>query len=249
MRILGIDTAGPIASVALVDEGNLVTEEFCGRDRAAGQSSSPALRGNHAEILLPLIQSVLAKSRCRFEDLAGVAVSIGPGSFTGLRIGLATVKGLAYEARLPVVGVSTLLATAACAKKFHGSICSMLDARKREVYAALFRSDGDHLVRLTDDAILSLQEAVACVRSSRGTSRGEVVLVGDGAVVHESFLIEALRPARVMAGGCRSVAAAVAALADESFRRCLGEDLGALAPVYLRPSEAESKNRGFDVTC
>jgi tRNA threonylcarbamoyladenosine biosynthesis protein TsaB len=243
MRILGIDTAGPLASVALIDDGNLAAEEVGGRTPAAGRSSSPALKGNHAEILVSLIQSVLAKSSCRFEELAGVAVSIGPGSFTGLRIGLATVKGLAYESGLPVVGVSTLLATAACADEYQGFICSMLDARKGEVYSSLFRREGDHLIRLTDDAIHTLQGAVACVQSSRGDSRGDVLLVGDGAVAHESILIAALRPAKVIAGGCRSVAAALAALAEERFRRCSSDDLGELAPVYLRPPEAESKSR------
>jgi tRNA threonylcarbamoyladenosine biosynthesis protein TsaB len=241
MRILGIDTAGPIASAALVEEGVLVAEASHGSAGNGRIASSPALKGNHAEILLPLIQTILAKSNCRVDEISGVGVSIGPGSFTGLRIGLATVKGLAYECGLAVVGVSTLLANAALAKDFRGLICAMLDARKREVYIALFQGDGKRLTRLTEDSIASLQGAVELVQTCRGGIGDSVLLVGDGIKAYEKFLIDALQPTVVIATGHTSVAAEVAALAEERFRRRLSDDLGALAPVYLRPSEAESK--------
>lgn len=241
MKILGIDTAGPIASAALVEDGVLVVEESHGRAGAIRKASSPALKGNHAEIILPLIQSIFSKSNSRLDELAGVAVSIGPGSFTGLRIGLATVKGMAYECGLPVAGVSTLLANAARAKNFPGLICAILDARKHDVYVALFRGDGYGLTRLTEDSLTSLQDAVALVRTYRGHYRESVVLVGDGAAAYEKFLTDALEPGVTIDGSVSSVAAEVAALAEERFRRHRGEDLGTLAPVYLRRTEAESR--------
>ena len=97
------------------------------------------LPSNHAEILLPLIQTLFETTGVTVQQLSGIAVSIGPGSFTGLRIGLATAKGLAYESGVPLVGVSTLHANAARVRRGDALIGSMLDARKSEVYVALFR--------------------------------------------------------------------------------------------------------------
>lgn len=243
MRILGIDTASPTASVAIVEDGALVAEEIHGRAGAHRGNTSPVLKGNHAEVILPLIQSVLDKSKSRLNGLAGVAVSIGPGSFTGLRIGLATVKGLAYDWGLPVVGVSTLFANAALAKDFDGLICSMLDARKCEVYMALFQGDGRRPKRVTEDAITSLQGAIDLVQSCRSVDGSSMLLVGDGAKAYEKILIDALAHSALIVNGHSSVAAEVAVLAEERFRRCAGDDLGALAPIYLRPAEAQSRIR------
>ena len=243
MRILGIDTASPTASVAIVEDGALVAEEIHGRAGAHRGNTSPVLKGNHAEVILPLIQSVLAKSKSRLNGLAGVAVSIGPGSFTGLRIGLATVKGLAYDWGLPVVGVSTLFANAALAKDFDGLICSMLDARKCEVYMALFQGDGRRPKRVTEDAITSLQGAIDLVQSCRSVDGSSMLLVGDGAKAYEKILIDALAHSALIVNGHSSVAAEVAVLAEERFRRCACDDLGALAPIYLRPAEAQSRIR------
>ncbi|HET8564449.1 MAG TPA: tRNA (adenosine(37)-N6)-threonylcarbamoyltransferase complex dimerization subunit type 1 TsaB, partial [Candidatus Binatia bacterium] len=112
MRILGIDTASTNASAALLEDGRVIADEIRLDDvasRYAGRMPAP----HHAEIILPLIDAVLRKGGTSIEEISGIAVSIGPGSFTGLRIGLSTVKGLAYGCAVPVVGVSTLLANAA----------------------------------------------------------------------------------------------------------------------------------------
>jgi tRNA threonylcarbamoyladenosine biosynthesis protein TsaB len=241
MRVLGIDTASPTASVAIVEDGALIAEEIRGRTGAAGNGAFPTLKGNHSEIVLPLVDSVLAKSGSRLDDLSGIAISIGPGSFTGLRIGLATVKGLAYDRQLPVVGVSTLLANAVRVKGWSGLICSLLDARKREVYASLFQSNGQRLTRLTEDAIASLHNIVHLMKSRREAIDQSVIFIGDGANVYEKLLLDEFAPFGQIAGGNSSVAAAVASLGIERFSSGTGDDLGALAPLYLRPSEAESK--------
>ena len=129
MRILGVDTATSTASVALIEDGRLVAEEVHSSRGSANQSQTVNSRVNHAEIILPLIEAALRKAAASLRDLSGLAVSIGPGSFTGLRIGLSTVKGLAYGLDIPVVGISTLLANAARVNDFDGLICSFLDAR------------------------------------------------------------------------------------------------------------------------
>jgi tRNA threonylcarbamoyladenosine biosynthesis protein TsaB len=249
MRVLGIDTASPTASVAIVEDGALIAEEIRDRGGAARNAASPTLKGNHSEIVLPLVDAVLAKSGSRLDGLSGIAISIGPGSFTGLRIGLATVKGLAYDRQLPVVGVSTLLANAARVKELSGMICSLLDARKREVYAGLFQSNGQRLTRLTEDTIDSLRKILDLVKSLREANDQSVIFTGDGATVYEKLLLDEFAPFGQVAGGNSSVAAAVAALGIERFSNGTADDLGALAPLYLRPSEAESKLGKSRLTC
>ena len=150
MRILGVDTSTTSASVALIEDDQLIAEAGDGREPSIGLISA---RGNHSETVLPLIQAVLDKSDCRLADLNAIAIAIGPGSFTGLRIGLALVKGLAYDGNLPVIGVPSLEAQAARVRAFAGLICPLLDARKEEVYTAVFdRRDGILRRRIADRA-------------------------------------------------------------------------------------------------
>jgi tRNA threonylcarbamoyladenosine biosynthesis protein TsaB len=250
MIVLGIDTATAVASVALVEDGKLIAEEIH-HSTAKSSTGTPAPRGNHAEIVIPLIQSMLTKPRVAVADLSGIAVSIGPGSFTGLRVGLATAKGIAYECGLPLVGVSTLHANAARVPNFDGMICSLLDARKNEVYFALFRHDGQDLKRLTDDQMSSIDGALDQLRDSSRASGSSVFFVGDGATTYEKFLTgDFASSAQIFADkGCSSMAAQVARLAEGRFRAHRTDDLALLAPVYLRPTQAETKRIEYAVTC
>jgi tRNA threonylcarbamoyladenosine biosynthesis protein TsaB len=251
MIILGIDTATAAASVALVEDGNLIAEEIQSNSGKLSTGTVAQPRGNHAEIVLPLIQSILTKARVAVADLSGIAVSIGPGSFTGLRVGLATAKGIAYECGLPLVGVSTLHANAARVPNFDGMICSLLDARKNEVYFALFRHDGQGLERLTEDAMSSIDGALDQLRNSNRASGSSLLFIGDGATTYEKFLIrDFAASAQIFAGkGNSSMAAQVARLAEGRFRTHRTDDLALLAPVYLRPTQAESKRIEYAVTC
>src|SRR5262245_13154990 len=239
MRILGIDTATPTASVALVEDGQLVVEDFSGRIKG-WENSSAQTKGNHAEIILPLIRALLSQAGIALNDLSGIAVSIGPGSFTGLRIALATVKGIAYDSGLPVVGVSTLLANAARVNDADGVVCSLLDARKQEVYAALFRRSGESLNRLSPDAVMAIRLAIELILRAGAK---HYVIIGNGAIAYKKLLLDSLGgSARISAGDeYKSVAAQVAELAWGRFLTATTDDLGALVPLYLRASEAESK--------
>jgi tRNA threonylcarbamoyladenosine biosynthesis protein TsaB len=177
------------------------------------------------------------------QQLSGIAVSIGPGSFTGLRIGLATAKGIAYESGLSLVGISTLHANAARVHRFEGLIASVLDARKGELYLALFRSDGVTITRLTSDAVVSVDSAIELILEYRRRPVEDLLLIGDGAKVYERRWIDALRPAlRISTGACYpSIAAQVAMLGCQRFAASWSDDIGALTPIYLRPSEAQRK--------
>lgn len=241
MRIVGIDTSSAKASVALLEDGQLIAER-CHPGSTAGHAAGPAgFKSNHAEILLPLIESVVRQAEISLPEVSGIALSIGPGSFTGLRIGLSTVKGLAYGWEVPVVGVSTLLAQAARVGEFDGAICALLDARKNEVYAALFRKRRQEITRLTEDFLDSIGTVIDQVRGAAGDLPCR--FIGDGARRYEKLLLDALGGrARLCAeDSVSSCAAAVARLGMERIRRSETDDLGQLAPLYLRPSEAEAK--------
>jgi tRNA threonylcarbamoyladenosine biosynthesis protein TsaB len=240
MIILGLDTATPTASVALVTDGKLVAEEFYGKSRKLELSPRSQAKGNHAEIVLPLIQSILDQGHISLSSLSGLGVSIGPGSFTGLRIALATVKGIAYDWGLPVVGVSTLQANAARVKGHEGVICSLLDARKQEVYAATFRRQGHALTPLSEERVCSIATAI---ESLRQVGEASPLVIGDGAKAYEPLLLKAFGASiRISAGDeFGSVAAQVAALSWRRFADHGSDDLASLVPLYLRSSEAENK--------
>jgi len=240
MIILGLDTATPTASVALVEDGKLIAEQVYDKTGKPEQRPLAHPKGNHAEIVLPLIQSILAQAQISLTALSGLAVSIGPGSFTGLRIALATVKGIAYESGLPVVGVSTLHANAARVKDHEGVICSLLDARKQEVYAAIFHRQGDTLTSVSEERVCAIDAAIETLRKVNGASP---VIIGDGAKAYEPLLLKAFgAPPRITAGDeFGSLAAQVAALSWRRFADHASDDLASLAPVYLRSSEAENR--------
>ncbi|MGZ8476861.1 MAG: tRNA (adenosine(37)-N6)-threonylcarbamoyltransferase complex dimerization subunit type 1 TsaB [Candidatus Binatia bacterium] len=230
MRILGVDTSTTTASVALIADDLLIAEAGDGRETSIGLTRA---RGSHSETILPLIQAVLDKSECRLADLTAIAIAIGPGSFTGLRVGLAVVKGLAYDGNLPVIGVSSLEAQAARVQDLAGPICPLLDARKQEVYAALFdRRDGILLRRMADRAC-----AITTLASlfDPAPSAPQIAFVGAGAERYREELLPMCdgRARFIGEAGAVSAAHAVARLAIERFADAPGGDLGQLAPFYL----------------
>ncbi|MBI2359554.1 MAG: tRNA (adenosine(37)-N6)-threonylcarbamoyltransferase complex dimerization subunit type 1 TsaB [Deltaproteobacteria bacterium] len=182
MRVLGIDTATATASVALVERGGLVGEAVYPNGTEADRGKIRREKPNHAEIVLPLIEQLLHSTGLCLADISALAVSIGPGSFTGLRIGLSTVKGLAYGWAIPVVGVPTLEAVAARAAKWEGLICPILDARKKEVYAALFRRMSGRLERLAEDVVCTPGQVLERIGSLDTTS--PCLFIGDGTRVY-----------------------------------------------------------------
>jgi tRNA threonylcarbamoyladenosine biosynthesis protein TsaB len=245
MRILGIDTAIPTASVALVEDGELRAQVT--HTRVTSKEHPDIGSGNHAEIVLPLIESLFHKAQVTVQQLSGMAVSIGPGSFTGLRIGLATAKGIAYESGLPLVGVSTLHANAARVTDFQGVIASLLDARKSEVYLALFRRDEKVTDRLTPDSVVALESAIDLVQEYNETSNGDLLLIGDGAKAHQRRWLDRLNSAaRIVGDECYpSIAAQVAILGGHRLAAASVDDIGTLTPVYLRRSEAERQRKNL----
>lgn len=245
MKILALDTSTSVASLALRD-GDAVPGEAA---LAVGRK-----RGEH---LPGAIAWLLATLGLKASDLEGFAVGLGPGSFTGLRSGLALAKGMALPAGLPLVGVSSLHALAAAAVGHQGLVVPVIDAHKGEVYAAVFRAvDGGLPRRLTPDYALlpgRLPDLIAAAGDD-----GPVLLIGDGLNKHRDALAAALvartsspclpTVANGASGPClqfapelawRPRAAWVAALAAP--RLCAGESdpLDPLVPIYVRSSDTD----------
>jgi len=238
MRLLGIDTASSRASAAIVENGRLISEKIH-RPNASTAARTAGSRNGHAENLLPLIDSALQAAAFSLSDISGYAVAIGPGSFTGLRIGLSTVKGLSYGSGLPVTGVSTLHAIAARISDFNGVICPVLDARKKEVYAAMFRAGASFLERLSDDVVVSCDRLGEILRQFAPSE--PILLAGDGASVYGAPLIASVgSQVRI----CReetlpTVATGVALLGEACLARGTALPRALVAPRYLRAAGAE----------
>ena len=176
MKILAVDTSATAASVAVAEENKLIGEF----------SINTAL--THSQTLMPMVDELLKNTGFSVNDIDAVAVNAGPGSFTGVRIGVAAVKGIAFPKNLPCVSVSTLESMAYNMLGNDCIVCSVMDARCSQVYNALFRVKGCTVTRMTDDRALSLTD----LKNELQNINEKVVLVGDGAVLCSKFLGEEL---------------------------------------------------------
>jgi len=194
------------------------------------EDAEPASR-SHVSSLPTLVERVLARAGLAIGDVEGLAVSIGPGSFTGLRIGLGLAKGIAFAGGLPLAAVPTLEALAEVAGARPGqTVCAALDARKQEVYAALFRAAATGLERMTDD--LAVGPDALAERLPPGT-----LLVGDAAEAYPAAFGSGLVCLPFATHHPRG--GVLARLGDRLLAAGRGSEPGALEPVYVRPSEAE----------
>ena len=226
MLVLGVETSTMQGGVALVGSSGLVSEYTLN------------IAVTHSERLLSTIDRMLRDAGTDLAALEGIAVSIGPGSFTGLRIGLSTVKGLAYATGLPVVGVATLEALAWAVPFTGRQICPVLDARKREVYAAIFQYESGGLQTLMPDSALT-PEAL-CKRIRRST-----LFLGDGLGTYGD-LFRRLLGDKMLVPPLASRGARPACVAELGRQRLLLGERDAtdtLVPRYLRPSEAELRRQ------
>lgn len=224
MLVMGIETSTMQGGIALVSEEGLLSEYTLN------------VKATHTERLLPLVDRALRDAGVPLSRIDGLAVAIGPGSFTGLRIGLSTAKGLSAAAGTPLVGVPTLEAMAWILPFCAHPVCPILDARKGEMYCALFRHDGDRLIRLMEDAALSPDDLVSRIE-------GPTVFLGDGLGAYGGLLKMRLKERALFPPFSRRGGSA-AAVADLGRRRLLQghrDEIAELAPRYLRPSEAELK--------
>ena len=222
MKILALDSSATVASVALCEDGRLLAEYTLNNGNT------------HSETLLPMIESLLSQFSMNVGDIDLFAASMGPGSFTGVRIGAATLKGLAFASGKPCVCVSTLEALAENLAAFKGLICPVMNARRSQVYTALFRSDGKTLTRLMPDSALAISEL-----DEKLAEYGEAVMLsGDGYGITKAGFEKtptADTPDRLTHQSGYSVATVAL---REYLAGNATDDKGAKV-TYLRPSQAE----------
>lgn len=223
MKVLGIDTATMMGSIGLIDDEGAIAEY------------SLNIRATHSERLMPAIDRLLKDSGIMPKDIDGFAVSIGPGSFTGLRIGLATVKGLAMGWNKPAAAVSTLEALAFNLAYAEHLICPILDARKNEVYTAMFKSDGrGGMKRLVQDMAIDMQTFLREYDE-------DIIFMGDAVDSYRERILDILKDRAHFAPKNRNMpsGASVAELGLKKIRDGKAVDPSGLAPFYIRRPEAE----------
>ena len=224
MLILAFETSAKAASVALTENGKLLAESY----QNTGMT--------HSQTLMVMAEDLLKQCGKTVSDLSAVAVAEGPGSFTGVRIGVAAAKGMAWGAELPCYGVSTLEAMAESLGIFQGYVCPVMDARRSQVYNALFYVNQGVITRVKEDRAISLAELGAELQQLEGP----IFLVGDGSSLTYKTLSETL-PNLISPPEHRmhQRAVGVALLAQRKADAGQSGDGAALTPNYLRLSQAE----------
>ena len=224
MKILAFETSAKAASVALLDGGKLLAESY--------QNTGLT----HSQTIMVMAQDLLKSCGLSARDVEAVAVAAGPGSFTGVRIGVAAAKGFAWGAELPCYGVSTLEAMARTMGVWQGYVVPAMDARRSQVYTAVFHAEKGVITRVEEDMAISLAELGEKIKNYEEN----VFLVGDGALLCYNTLLEevpqlVLPPEHRMHQRASGVALAARAMADAGIPGNGAE----LTPNYLRLSQAE----------
>ncbi len=224
MLILSFETSAKASSVALLENGKLLGESY--------QNTGLT----HSQTLMVMAQQLLEDCGKTVSDLQAVAVAEGPGSFTGVRIGVAAAKGLAWGAELPCYGVSTLEAMALSLGAWQGYVCPVMDARRSQVYNALFCVNCGKLERLREDRAIALEG----LSQELAELAGPIFLVGDGSSLTYRTLSDTL-PNLVLPPEHRmhQRASGVALAAQQKIAAGLPGNGAALSPNYLRLSQAE----------
>jgi len=226
MKILGIDTSTMISGIGVVDNGHTLAD------------FRYDVKLTHSEVLLSHIDKLLKDLNLELGDLDGFSISMGPGSFTGLRIGLATIKGLSFASGRPVVGVPTLDALAFLSMGCKYPLVPILDAKKKQVYAAVYDVKNNKIKRKSSYFVLDLLELIEKIPK-------EVAFTGPGIKAFGQELKKTMGKKAHFLRGEKTLpsGAAVAYLGWERLKKNEKEHLSSLVPIYVRKSEAELKFR------
>lgn len=223
--ILAIDSSSIVASIALVNKETLIAEYTVN------------LKMTHSQTLLPMIDEIFKMTGIDKSELKAVAVTSGPGSFTGLRIGAATAKGIALALNIPVIDIPTLEGMAYNYNHCNKLICPIMDARRSQVYTAVYRCSGEVLENVIQAAALPLNELI----DKLNEIKEEVIFIGDGIPVFTNVIDDTLEVKHYYAKQHlgRQKAGSIGALAWSKYESGQYMDSDAFAPNYFRMSQAE----------
>lgn len=225
MKILGLDSSGIVASVAIVEDDVLIAEYTVNYKKT------------HSQTLLPMLDEIAKMTELDLNSIDAIAVAAGPGSFTGLRIGSATAKGLGLALKKPLIAIPTVEGLAYNLYDISGLICPIMDARRKQVYTGIYRFT-DHQLKVVEDQMAVPMETVIEKLNQYGET---VTFLGDGVSVFHELIAEKMTvpysfaPAHVN----KQRAAAVAALGEIYYRQGKTETAMEHVPDYLRVSQAE----------
>lgn len=225
MKILGLDSSGIVASVAIVEDDVLIAEYTVNYKKT------------HSQTLLPMLDEIAKMTELDLNSIDAIAVTAGPGSFTGLRIGSATAKGLGLALKKPLIAIPTVEGLAYNLYDISGLICPIMDARRKQVYTGIYRFT-DHQLKVVEDQMAVPMETVIEKLNQYGET---VTFLGDGVPVFHELIAEKMTvpysfaPAHVN----KQRAAAVAALGEIYYRQGKTETAMEHVPDYLRVSQAE----------
>ena len=230
MQVLAIESSSLTAGAAIIKD-DVVLAEY-----------SVSFKKTHSQTLLPMIDEVVKMTETNLKELDAIAISAGPGSFTGLRIGSATAKGLCLALDKPLVEVSTLEAMAFGCGPFAGLICPVIDARRRQVYTALYRFDENmQMVCVMEPKLLLIEELAQALQETKKENEA-VLFTGDGIYAHGAWFQENVTNSHIAPAVCSTPrAAAVAEIGLRKLRA--GEAINAddHRPIYLKKSQAEQE--------
>ena len=229
MKILAIETSTMLGGIAIMDDlSGLIAEVRLN------------VKSTHSERLMTEIDHVLKQAELKVSDIDVFAIAIGPGSFTGLRIGLSAVKGFSYATGKPIVSVPTLEALAWNFPYCRHPVCTMLDARKKEVYSALFKWEDGGFTRLIDEISIKVDRVLEDIKLF---SDKRVVFTGEGAILYRDKIIEVMGNKAIFASP-EKIVPSPANVASIGIKKAIKGEFSepvSLVPFYIRRSEAELK--------
>ena len=225
MKILALDSSGLVASAAIVENDVTIAEYTINHKKT------------HSQTLLPMLDEIKQMTELELSTIDAIAIACGPGSFTGLRIGSATAKGLGLALDIPIIPVPTV---DSLAYNLYGSqklICPLMDARRNQVYTGLYTFEGEELVTLVAQCAVDISEIIDKINETGK----EVIFLGDGVSVYEEKIKALTQVGFYLAPACcnRQRAACVASLGEKLYQLGVVQNAAEHAPDYLRLSQAE----------
>ena len=223
MIVLSIDSSSKVATVALLNDDTLLGEYVINDKR------------EHSVLLMPMIENLLKDCELTINDIDGFVVSKGPGSFTGLRIGMATVKGLSFGANKPYISLSSLDGLAYSISYFNGIICPIMDALRENVYTALYKNEDGEFKNIMEPTPMELPDLLEMLKEKNE----EVIFTGDGLLKHKEYIKENFTNAKFAPNHVSLTrASSIGELGLNLLKQGIKDDPNS-APVYLKKPQAE----------